>query len=199
MSDAGIENFFEGAASTGAPSASLKNIGDYVHGEIVEQFKVEAKKFGTDEVELDKKTGEPIKQLVVILQTTQRNWQGVARVPLTDPTDRNSAPKDPSEDDGRRALYIKPWTNLHGAVAKALQVAKAGKGLQNGGTLGVKITDLEDRGKGNPLKVHQAVYEAPAASSGDFFAGGAPASAPAPAASAPAPAAPATNVEEPPF
>lgn len=210
----GVDDFFDKAVQSGAPSASLKVPNDFVRGEIVDQFTVEAKKFGTDEVERDRKTGEPVMQLVVVLQTDLRNWQGVSRIPKVDPTDRNSADKPASEDDGKRALYIKPFTNLHGAVGKAIVEATGKKGpLRNGGTLGVKITRLEDTGKGNPLKHHAAVYEAPAASGGDFFGEGntassAPASSPAPTpsqdpwtgqpAASPAPAQPVVR-DEPPF
>ena len=201
MSETGVENFFEGAVRTGAPSVSLRQPGDFVHGEIVEQFMTEAKKFGSDEVEVDRKTGQPIKQLVVILQTDLRNWDKVAKVPTTEA----GVEKPGSEDDGKRAVYIKPWTNIHGAVGKAVAKATGKPGpLRDGGTLGVKIAKLENTGKGNPLKVHEAVYTAPAESNG-FFGGSE--SAPLPVGSsfgggdqANAPAArPSQQNEEPPF
>lgn len=164
-----VEGFFDNVGTGGAPSAKLKNVDDFVHGEIVDQYKTEARVFGKDEFEKDK-NGNTVFQLVVILQTEQRNWEGVARIPVVDPNDRNSAQKDPSDDDGKRAVYIKPFTNLHAAVGRAIvEATKKKGGLQTGGTLGVKITRLEDTGKGNPLKHHAAVYTAPAAGA-DFFA-----------------------------
>lgn len=166
----GTENFFDNIGGAGAPSIKLSAVNDGVIGVIETQFKAEAKEFGTDKVKLDRKTGEPIMQLVVILQTDLRNWDRVAKVPLVDKDDKSKGTKDPSEDDGRRALYIEPWTNLHAAVGKAIVDGTGSKGpLRDGGTLGVKITELRDTGKGNPLKVFAAQYTAPAASGGDFF------------------------------
>jgi hypothetical protein len=164
-------NFFDNVGGgSGAPSAKLKDLNDGVIGEIVDQFMTEATEFATGEVKRDKKTNEVIMQLVVILQTDLRNWQGVARVPLKDKDDKQSGPKDPSEDDGKRAVYIEPWTNIHAAVGKAIVEGTGEKGpLRNGGRFGVKVIDLKDTGKGNPLKVHQALYQPPAASGGDFF------------------------------
>jgi hypothetical protein len=190
-------NFFDQTGGgSGAPSAKLKDLEDFVHGEIVDQFMVPATEFATGEVKKDKKTGKQIDQLVVILQTESRNWDKVARVPLKDKDDKSSGPKDPSEDDGKRAVYVEPWTNIHAAIGKAVEEGTGAKGpLRNGGTLGVQIIELKDTGKGNPLKVHRAKYVAPVAASpsAEFF--GDAQSAPAePAAEAPQtpPAAPAT-------
>jgi hypothetical protein len=185
--DLNEQNFFDNTGGSGAPSAKLTEVNDGVVGEIVDQRMVDATDFATKEVLTDKKTGKVIQQLQVILQTESRNWDGVSKVPLVDKDDRNSAQKDPSEDDGRRAVYIKPWTNIHAAVGDAVKKSNGGKPgpLRNGARFGIKITELRDVGKGNPLKVHQAFYEAPAAS-GDFFSPeqtqSAPVTAPAPAA-----------------
>lgn len=202
MTDTTTESFFDDAVRSGAPSGKFSAVGDVISGEIVEQYTVDAIKFGTDEVEKDKQ-GNPIKQLVIVLQTNLRNWEKVARIPKVDPTDRNSADKPASEDDGKRAIYVKKYTNLHAAIGKAVASAtgKAGP-VRNGGKLAVKFFDTEDRGKGNPLKKYQARYEAPA--DGDFFS--AP-SEPAPQQSAPPaqdpwsgqPVGGGNSVEEPPF
>lgn len=202
------QNFFDNVGGgSGAPSAKLKDQDDFVIGEIVDQFMVEATDFSTKKPKVDSKTGKTIMQLVVVLQTDLSNWDGVARIPLVDKDDRNSGEKPASEDDGRRAVYVEPWTNIHAAIGKAVIEATGEKGpLKNGGTLGVKVTELRDTGKGNPLKVHAAKYTAPAASTPDqgFFnetAAAAPATeqaAPAPQ-SAPqqeaAPAAPAAQTD----
>jgi hypothetical protein len=189
-----VDTFFENTGGgVGAPSASLKVIDDFVFGEIVDQAIVDKKKFASDEIEKDERTGENRKQLVVILQTDLRNYQGVSKIP----TNEDGSQKAQSEDDGRRAVYIAPFTNIHAAVGEAVVAATGAKGpLLNGGKLGVKIVELKDTGKGNPLKIHEAKYVAPSASDG-FFGGGeapaapateqaAPAATPAPAASAPA-------------
>lgn len=194
-------NFFDQTGGgSGAPSAKLKDLDDFAYGEIVDQFMVEATDFSTKEVKKDKKTGETIYQLVIVLQTESRNWENVAKVPLKDKDDRSSGPKDLSEDDGRRAVYVEPWTNIHAAIGKAVIEGTGEKGpVLNGGTLGVKIVELRDTGKGNPLKIHAAKYvpPAPKAASETFFqetAQTAPAQEAAPAATQPA-AAP-TPVQE---
>ena len=181
MTQLNPENFFEQAVGggEGAPSAVLKALNDYVYGTIVHQQMVEAKKFGTDQTELDR-DGNKVFQLLVILETDQRNWANVSKIPLVDPTDKSKGEKAASEDDGRRAVYIKPFTNIAAAVNDAIVAGTGEKGpLRNGGKLGVKVVELRDTGKGNPLKVHQAKYEPPTAApaSQDFFAGTSQASA----------------------
>lgn len=190
-------NFFDQTGGgTGAPSAKLKDQDDFALGEIVDQFMVEATEFATGNVKKDKKTGETIFQLVIVLQTESRNWENVAKVPLKDKDDKASGPKDAAEDDGRRAVYVEPWTNIHAAIGKAVIEGTGEKGpVLNGGTLGVKVVELRDTGKGNPLKVHAAKYTPPApkAASDAFFDQTAQQAAPAAEAApaAPAQAAPA--------
>lgn len=211
------ENFFENTGGgVGAPSASLKIVNDFVIGEIVDQAMVPKKKFGSEDIEKDSRTGKDIMQLVVILQTDQRNWHNVSKVP----TDENGNAKPASEDDGRRAIYVPPFSNIHAAIGEATDK----KPLRNGGKLGVKIVELKDTGKGNPLKIHAAHYEPPAAAPEGFFGGGdqqaapaqsqpaaqqqsappaqqqaAPAAAPAAAPQQDPWGAPATSGEQPPF
>lgn len=213
MTELNEGNFFDNVGGgSGAPSAKLKDAGDFVHGEIVDQFMIEATDFSTKKPKVDTKTGKTIMQLVVVVQTENRGWANVAKVPVVDKDDPRSPQKDPSEDDGRRAVYVEPWTNIHAAVGKARQEAHDGaKGpLANGGTLGVQITELKDTGKGNPLKIHRAKYVPPAASTPDAGFFNETASAPAAPTQQPAPAAvPQTDpwatpgapasTEEPPF
>lgn len=171
MTTSAPENFFDNTGGgSGAPSIKLSQPSDGVLGEILDQFMAPAYEFGTKIQKKDKKTGEGIEQLVVILQTELRNWDRVARIPVVDPEDRNSPQKDPSEDDGKRAIYIEPFTNLHAAVGKAVVEATGKKGpLLNGGKLGVKVDKLVPTDKGNPRKDHVAIYEPPVASGNDFF------------------------------
>lgn len=191
-----FDNLSEG---TGAPTAVLKNVGDFVHGEVVQMFKRDYIPFGKTEPE-KKEDGSTKQQLVVVLQTSNRNWANVVKVPKVDHTDPNSAEKAPSEDDGLRAVYVPERSNIQFAIGRAVQAAQTK--FEVGGTLGVKIENLKDTGKGNPLKEHAAVYTAKPAQTGTEFFGGeaAPAAAPAPAAQpapaaapAPAPAAPAAQ------
>ena len=181
------DSFFDDSVRSGAPSIKLSVINDGVLGEIVDQFMVDKKKFGSDEIEKDTKTGQPIQQLVVILQTSLRNWERVAKVPLVDPSDKSKGEKPASEDDGKRAVYIAPYTNAHAAVGRATAKANGGRptGLRNGAKFGLKVVDLVDTNKGNPKKVFEAFYEPPAAGA-DFF-GEAKTAAPAEQKSTPTP------------
>lgn len=178
-------DFFDGiGGGSGAPTGVLKNVGDTVYGEIVEMFKRDYIPFGAKEPE-KRADGSNKQQLVVILQTADRNWANVVKVPKVDPADPQSPEKAPSEDDGKRAVYVPEGKNIQFAIGRAVQAAQAK--FEVGGTLGVKIFNLKPTDKGNALKEHQAHYVAKPVG-GDFF-GGTPAAAPAqaaPAAQAPA-------------
>lgn len=209
-----FDNIGEGA---GAPTALLKGVGDYAHGEIVSMFKKDYVPFGQKDPEKNQ-DGTTRQQLVIVLQTELRNWQGVNKVPVVDHNDPNSPAKAPGEDDGKRAVYVPERSNIQYAIGRAVGAAKAP--FEVGGTLGVKVSNLKDTGKGNPLKEHEAVYKpkadnffggttAPAEAPAQAPATPAPAPAEAPAAAAPAPAAapqqdpwsgqPAAATSEPPF
>jgi hypothetical protein len=192
-STVGVDDFFDNIGGTGAPTAWLSEIGHGVIGTIESQRTVDYIPFGKKDPEvLD--DGRTRKQLVVILQTDQRNWDGVKEAPWVDREDHSKGLKD------------------------AVVASGAKGGLHDGARFGVKVVDLEDTNQGNPKKVHKALYEPPAAS--DAFLGNqqqapaqqaAPAAAPAPqaapAAPAPAPsqdpwatpAAPAQSAGGPPF
>jgi hypothetical protein len=179
-STVGVDDFFDNIGGTGAPTAWLSEIGHGVIGTIESQRTVDYIPFGKKDPEvLD--DGRTRKQLVVILQTDQRNWDGVKEAPWVDREDHSKGRKPASEDDGRRAVYVEPWTNIHAAVGKAVKDANNGQAgpVKNGAKLGVKITGLKDTGKGNPLKLHAAFYEPPAVGSEFFNQTSAPESAPA--------------------
>lgn len=192
-------DFFDNLGGSGAPTAVLKGIGDKVSGEVVEMFKRDYVPFGKKDPEPDEREADgKRKQLVIILQTENRNWANVVRVPKVDPADPNSPEKAPGEDDGKRAIYVPNRSNAQYAIGKAVQTAKAP--FEVGGTLGVRIANLKDTGKGNPLKEHEAFYKGRPAD-GNFFppeeqkapaapAQNAPQAAPVPP---PAPAAPAAS------
>jgi hypothetical protein len=156
MAENDTDDFFDDAQRNGAPSAELKKVGDFVQGEILSVAKVDKTTFGTNKVEFEEDGVTPKKQLRVILQTESRNWAKVAKVP----TNKDGSPKDPSEDDGKRAFYIPKYGNLFYAYNDGLQAAGVSK-VEIGGWCGVKITELEDVGKGNPLKHHAVKYKAP--------------------------------------
>jgi hypothetical protein len=149
------DDYFDDAERTGAPSAKLKDLNDFVQGEVVDKRQVDKTKFGTNEVELND-DGTPRKQLRIILQTESRNWEKVSKVP----TEKDGSPKDPSLDDGKRAIYVPKYTNIYSALGDAIHAADVRK-VEIGGWFGVKIVELEDTGKGNPLKKHAAKYKPP--------------------------------------
>lgn len=191
MSDNSTTDFFDGVGTgVSAPSALLANRNDGVIGEIVEMFKRDYVPYENRKSREPAKRddGSNVQQLVIIVQTTNRNWANVSKIPKVDPTDQESAEKPPSEDDGKRAIYVPENKNIQFAIGRA--VSLAGVKPEAGGTLGVKVVELRDTGQGKPMKVHEAVYKAPSAASG-FFGGGNDQAQSAPAAD-PAPAAPAT-------
>lgn len=66
--------------------------------------------------------------------------------------------------DGPKALYPVKGKQLPRAIGDALRAAGA-TALEVGGKLAVRFSGTEDTGKGNPMKVFVAQYEAPKASS----------------------------------
>lgn len=162
MTDANeIDGYFDESARKGAPSALLKKVGDFVQGEIVAAQQRTKTKYGSNEVELND-DGSERKQLVIILQTEYRNWDKVAKVP----TAKDGSPRPGSEDEGLRAVYVPKYTNIFQALGDAIHAAgekniTVQQGGQPGGWFGIKITELEDTGMGNPLKKHAAKYKAP--------------------------------------
>jgi hypothetical protein len=142
------EAFFAG----GSPSAKFDTAGTTVTGTITEEPVMQQQT--TPEGKL--KTwddGAPMNQLVVNLQTTQR-----------DP--------EIEDDDGIRRLYIK--RQMRTAVQTALREAGA-KGLDVGGTLTVTYTHDGERTNPafSPPKQYVAQYVKPTADQAGFFGGGA--------------------------
>jgi hypothetical protein len=128
----------------GGRSAKFANVGDVVEGTIAapptlrQQTDIKTKELKYW------KNGDPIMQLVVQLQTDQR---------------------DDADDDGIRNLYVSGGfkrASLQKAVADAVRAAKA-PGLAVGGRLAVKFTGEEppvERGM-DPAKLYQAKYTPP--------------------------------------
>lgn len=138
----------------GGKSASFENVGDSITGTVVStEVRQQTDLSGNPRTWDD---GNPIMQLVVKLQTTQR---------------------DDQDDDGIRSVYVKGSKkagsrSLHDAVATAVRAAGA-KGLEEGGTLTVTHDGTEPsstRGF-NDRKLYTAQYVAPdhAAQSGGFL------------------------------
>lgn len=185
------DDFFDIGGGTSAPSAKLKDLNDSVVGVVAETFKKEFTKFGekTPQVITDPKTGQPRNriQMVVILDTDLRNWQGVSKIPVVDPDNPNSPQKPPTEDDGKRAVYIPEMVKGAGstgfifAVATAMRDAGIKGGLPAGTKFFARIADLKDVDKGNPLKVYEVKVKAPEVGADVFGDAQAAAAPPAPA------------------
>ena len=73
-------------------------------GEIIAINKVAKTKFGSNDPELEDDGVTPKMQLVVILQTSNRNWDKVAKAPQAE----DGSPKDPALDEGKRAYWVCP-------------------------------------------------------------------------------------------
>lgn len=159
------DGFFDDAQKTGAPGFHFgKQPGPHVVGEIVDMYKTDFVPFGKKEAKVDDKTGEVVKQLVIVLQTDLREWDGVN--PESDSMKKeDGTPRDPKEDTGLRALYAVPGTNMFSAIGRAIKddETSPSRNPQVGAKLMVQFHEDEDTGKGNPLKKFRAKYKAPAA------------------------------------
>lgn len=163
----GADDFLMGG---GAPSAKFGSVGDTHSGPITERpTVVQQRDFEDGELKLWN-DGNPMMQLVVTIQTANRDPQIV-------------------DDDGTRRLFVK------GAMKAAIQQAvkaSGAKGLEVGGILTVTYThDGEAKGRLNPPKQFRAEYvpSATAALSTPDPAPAVPAPAGTPAVPQPAPAA----------
>lgn len=170
------DSMFQGGGNY-APSFKFANIGDAVQGEILSTAQQEQTDINdkTGQTKLYDKRGNVKQQLQVILQTDLRNWQGVSRVP-TNGDPQNPQPLPPSEDDGRRAIYVKGW--MIGAVGDAVAATNNGQrgAPRVGGKLGVRFS-AERPATPNNIKLYEAHYQPPAAG-GELFSQAAPQAAP---------------------
>jgi hypothetical protein len=120
--DAADQHVWKGGVITAPPTASQQT------------------DFATKQPKFYPGSGNPMMQVVVKVQTTERD------------------PSNPA-DTGIRSLFIK--SGLHTAVGAALSAAGV-PGLRVGGTLMVMWVGEQPSGKGNPTKTFQAHYAPPA-------------------------------------
>lgn len=124
----------------GAPSISLKTIGEFVEGPVVDKGVVHKTKFGTQDKEYYK-DGNPIWQLVLSIQTN-----------LRDP-ERHG-------DDGVRRIFASPQLKVE--IAKALKSANM-TSLPLGARLRITfVREVPSAGGGSPKKEYSVVFTAPA-------------------------------------
>lgn len=141
--------------SGGVKSASFLEIGKTVTGTITREPEVRQQTDFDTGKPLTWDDGTPRMQLMVVLQTTERD------------------PANP-EDDGQRAVYVKG--QMKSVVRDAVRQAGA-PGLKVGGTLTVTYVanGVPKRAGGKPPKQYSASYTAPAATAAnDFLNGGEP-------------------------
>lgn len=145
----------------GNKSAGFDDVGDSISGTITSEPEVRQQTDIKSGQPVTWDNGDPKLQLVVSLQTTQRD------------------PSDP-DDDGIRNVYVKGSKktgskSIHDAVATAVR-ASGTDGLAVGGTLTVKFVGEEaSQTRGfNPRKLYEATYvpPAPGAASGDYLGTG---------------------------
>jgi hypothetical protein len=190
------KDFFDGVGG-GAPSFKFNGVGSGVKGTIVDQYRTHVTDTSGN-VKTYPRSGDPIPQLNVTLQTNLRDWKGVN--PEKIPTDPEGNPLPGSEDDGQRRIYVK--YDMRRAVAAAVK-GGGNRYMETGGELAVKMTGTQKTDHPNPLPLYEARYTAPATNSGGFLddepaPAAPPAAASSPAPAAAPPAAPAQD-DEPPF
>lgn len=186
----------------GAPGFKFEQHGALVRGTITDIFKtfVTIMDSPTNEPKLDK-NGNKLPQLNVTLQTELRNWEGVIKIP-TDP--ETNQPLPPSEDDGKRRVFLK--YDASRAVGKAIAESGASNSdFKVGADLALKYTGDQSMKIGK-MKLFEARFKKgePTADGFDFGSSTAtPPAAPPASTLTLAPAAAASNSswgdEEPPF
>lgn len=120
----------------GAKAAKFPAVGTTVSGPIIkEPDVVQQTEFGTGKL-LFWDDGKPRNQIVVQLQTSQR---------------------DDAEDDGIRSIYVK-GKSLTGAVREAVKAAGA-PGLEVGGVLAITYIGDGKAERGMPPKLYSATYQ----------------------------------------
>jgi hypothetical protein len=152
--------FDEADRKPGAGSANFKELGNTVKGEIVDKYLIDYVKVGEKDPEKDN-DGNVIKQLVLVVQTEHRNWEAVAKIP----ENKDGKKRPAEEDDGRRAVYFRKFTNIYAALGEAVKAS----GVDNprvhpavGGKVAIQFYKEEDTGKPSKLKHFRAKYEPPA-------------------------------------
>lgn len=151
VTQAGTSHDLKGFFAGGAAAAKFEDraFGTVIGGEIVEEPRMQQQRDYESNEPLYYQDGNPQMQMVVVVQAQ----------PAT------------SEDDGRRAFYIKG--QLRQAVGEALR--KVGADVpERGGKLWVKYTEdkettLKNGRRGNPQKIYVAKYEAPAQVAGGAY------------------------------
>lgn len=146
-----VNDFIHGGK--GVTSAKFQSLNDACAGTILDFEVSQCRDFKTNDPEWwDEEKTQPKEQLVITLQTDQR---------------------DGDEDDGKRRLFAKKPGNMLTAIADALDTA--GAEIAKGGRLAVVFTGEKphENPKFNNIKEYAAAYEAPAKGQADALLNGA--------------------------
>ena len=158
---------FDWGRATNQQQPGKTAIGSNIAGIITEMVQMQQTDMATRAPKFYE-SGDPMMQVAITLQTDLRNWAGI--MPEQVPDDPNTGgKKHPGEDTGLRRIYVK--NDMKRAVTQACQ--KVGQKPRKGGMLAVQLVGYEDRKKGNPMPLYEAVYQ-PAPEDGGtagFFAG----------------------------
>lgn len=150
-------DFFSGG---GAPALSWKGVqpGTVYKGKILNQI-VEDQTDDDGNVKTFK-SGDPMKQLVLTIQTELRNGEGMSQM-------AKERMKNLSDDDGQRRLYVKGYMTK--AVKDAV-LAAGERGTKPGGFIAVKYTGDGEATSAmrQAPKLYTAKYEAPSVELDDF-------------------------------
>jgi hypothetical protein len=182
----GFGGFFDDAlkgGGGGAPGFKFDRHGDVVRGTVTDIFKTKVTVMNspTNEPKKDK-NGNEIPQLNVTLQTDLRNWAGVIKIPENPET---HVPLDPSEDDGKRRVFLK--YDASRAVGKAIaESGAANDDFKVGAELALKYIDDQPMPVGK-MKLFEARFKKgePTSDGFDFGGGGQQAAPNTPAANSP--------------
>jgi hypothetical protein len=172
-----VDEFFARSGG-GAPSFYFDQPGAQVVGTITDMQVRQQTQIGTN-APLFFDDGTPRMQLEITLQTQLSGWQGVKpdKIP-TQNVNGQDVPKPPSEDDGKRRIYVR--YKLKDAVDKALAAANK-KAPAVGDQLAVRWSGQEPNPMGgNAIKLYEAVLRPGAPAADAFFAGSQQQAAPAP-------------------
>ncbi|MDQ3273860.1 MAG: hypothetical protein M3Q39_02205 [Actinomycetota bacterium] len=162
------DDFFGGGGG-GAPSFKFQGVGHDVTGIVLSCRKMDQTVFGKNPPQpiIDQRTGKTKQQLQVVLQTKLTGWADVTKIPTrTNPQTGQPEQAPASDDDGKRAIYVKGW--MIGAIQDAIAAAGKSGGLEIGAKLAVRVTELVPTDQGNPYAKYLARYAPPAADAGFF-------------------------------
>ena len=140
-----------------APGFWFAGIGSGIIGVVGEQEVIPKTDRVTGAQRTAQKSGAPLWQVRVLLETSLRGWAGVKKLPMQQD---GVTPQDPSEDDGKRAVYL--WFTLRDAVTDAIVASGSGHTvLVKGWALGIRAVGTQSNQSGQSDSTTFKAYYAP--------------------------------------